>query len=307
MGVWKRKRMPRQLKNAINPLAPLLFFSLLIASCSHKSDSDEAVVQAMKESFESSNRSINRSTEVILENLEEKTTEFATMDRASIWFAKATKISKLSSEAFNYIEALKKLKEITTEKAVELYTWLGKYKEDILSIDSSIRSEFDKGFYLITNRFDTIKSTAKKFFEIFFRNTSPTLTTLMLDKLQNNIKVMENKIVTYCHHKIGNTGGGGFNSYATIVGQSSSYVKAGQEVKILAGIGAFSKAAMPKIIINGKLVELGDDGLASYKFKAATKPGKHIVPVIIDYTNEFGKNEVRQVNVQYTVAKECDQ
>ena len=54
---------------------------------------------------------------------------------------------------------------------------------------------------------------------------------------------------------------------------SSSYVKAGQEIEITSGIGAFSKAAMPTISINKKNISLDADGAARYRFKASDKPG----------------------------------
>ena len=75
---------------------------------------------------------------------------------------------------------------------------------------------------------------------------------------------------------------------------SSSYVNAGEEIEITSGIGAFSKAAQPIILINGKNVSSDADGAAHYKFKASDKPGKHVVPVEINFTDQEGKNKPLQ-------------
>jgi hypothetical protein len=243
-----------------------------------------------------------------MKSLEEKTTEYATKERAAIWFSKAEQIVSLSSENYNYVGSLKKMKEINSEKIKELFTRLLKYKEDILNIDSSIRYDFDNSLILISKSFDSSVQAEKSFGNKFFKNSNSSAISSMLTKLQNSIKVIENKTIAYCYQKIGSTDGDGFfDFYSSIVGQSSSYVKGGEKIEIMAGVGAFSRMAMPKININGKLIKLGDEGFAAYKFKTSSKPGKYKVPVKIVFFNPTtGKEEIHEVNVKYTVAKECN-
>lgn len=107
---------------------------------------------------------------------------------------------------------------------------------------------------------------------------------------------------------IGRTDGDGFfTSYQAIVGQSSSYVKAGEKIEITAGIGSFSTQERPVITINRNNVSLRETGAAVYSFKASNKPGKHFVPVKIEFTNQDGQKMTQEFNVKYTVAKPCDQ
>jgi gliding motility-associated protein GldM len=92
-----------------------------------------------------------------------------------------------------------------------------------------------------------------------------------------------------------------FDSYAAIVGQNSNYLMPGQELEIKAGVGAFSKAAKPKIFIGGTGVEIGEEGFALYKTTAGGV-GNRTIPVKIVYFNQTtGKEEVKEVNVEYTV------
>ncbi|MEO5562680.1 MAG: hypothetical protein ABIR18_04575 [Chitinophagaceae bacterium] len=92
-----------------------------------------------------------------------------------------------------------------------------------------------------------------------------------------------------------------YDSYSAIVVQGSAYIRAGEKIDITAGVGAFSKAAMPVITANGKLVLISYDGAEHYTFKASSQPGKHYVPVRIECIDEIGKKQIIERNVKYTV------
>ncbi len=78
-------------------------------------------------------------------------------------------------------------------------------------------------------------------------------------------------------------------------------------MEINAGIGSYSKAAAPKININNKNLNIGDEGFATYRLKVSEDPGNYKIPVKISYFNQAtGLEERRIVNVEYTVAKECN-
>jgi hypothetical protein len=124
----------------------------------------------------------------------------------------------------------------------------------------------------------------------------------MLSKFQNNIRVIETRMLTFCHSKIPDTWDG-FDTYNAFVAASSNYVKAKQEIEIYAAVGAFSRAAMPEIIIADKSVPLEADGVAHYKFKAPEKTGKHIVHVKISFTDVGGRRQTVFKDIEYTVAQ----
>jgi len=286
----------------------ILVLALFFSACTGKSDNNKAVIKALQESLENSNNSINLSSNQILQSLDEKSRDYATKERAGIWLPKAQQIQKLSEDIFNYIEGLKKINKINAETANELFEKLLKHKDNILAVDSSIKNEFTRSIILVTKSFDIVKQKGNDFFNAFFRNSSALSTLSILTELQNNIKIIETKILFYCHNMIGSVDGDDFfTSFEAIVGQSSSYVKTGEKIEITAGIGSFSTRGSPVITINRKNVTLSENGVAIYSFKASNKPGKHFVPVTLEFTDHDGKKMTQEFAVEYTVAKVCDQ
>ncbi len=281
--------------------------------------------KTVRRSLENTNNTVTQSTATILKSLEEKTTEPATKDRAMMWFPKAQTASSTSTKLFDYIEALKgkiitlaggnpkdpnvSFKEdnldIVTKLMVKdgegkkLKTMLENYSKDIKAIDPSIDSAFRSDFVDVSN--PPGKDGKKKDWDVAYFHMVPTVAGLtILSKFQNDIKTAENKVVAYCHQKVGEVKVV-FDSYAAIVGQNSNYLMPGQELEIKAGIGAFSKAAQPTISINGSSVAIGEEGFALYKTQAGSV-GPHSVPVRISFFNQTtGKDEIKEVKVDYVV------
>ena len=131
----------------------------------------------------------------------------------------------------------------------------------------------------------------------------PTVAALtILSKFQNDVKTTENKIVQFCHNKVGEVTVR-YDTYAAFAQTDKSYVMPGDDMEIVAGVGAFSKAALPSISIAGAGVSLSEDGAAHKKMTAATSLGKHTVPVNITYTDQDGNKQVITKNIEYTVGQ----
>lgn len=281
--------------------------------------------KTVNRSLESTNVTVNQSTATIMKSLEGKTLDPQTKERAIPWFAKAGQVVSTSQKLYDYIESLKSeiltkaggkpgdptvpFKEdnldIVTKMMVKdgqgkkLKGMLEQYGKDIRAIDPQIDSSFTSPFIDLSNppgRDGKIKD-----WEIAYFHMVPTVAGLtILSKFQNDIKTAENKVVTFCHQKVGEVKVI-FDSYAAIVGQNSNYLMPGQELEIKAGIGAFSKAAQPTININGANVPIGDEGFALTKINAGGV-GSHSVPVRISFFNQTtGKEEVKEVKVDYVV------
>jgi hypothetical protein len=283
-----------------------LAIALLVSACSSKSNSNDAVVKALEESLENSNKAINMSSTTIMRSLEDKTQDPATLERASIWFSKAEQIVNLSTEASVYIEGLKKLKDINSEKAKELFIVLKKYKEDVLNVDSSIRYEFANSISALPYSIDSSENSEKKFGNKFFSTSNSLYTSAMLTKLQNSIKTIENKTLTYCHNK---TTSHRIIDYfpSPIIGQSSKYINPGDYIEISAGIGSFTTFPNQKISIGGNIIPLNQNIIAIAKIKGSKISGKHIVPVKISFINPVtGKEEIHETTIEYTVTAPCN-
>jgi len=281
--------------------------------------------KTVNRSLENTNATVNTSTTNIMKSLLDKTTKAETKDRALIWYPKAEQAVKISGDLYNYIDNLKK--EILTKaggtpgdpntkfkednldivtrlmvkegKGKQLKSMLEDYTKKMKAIDPSIDSSFRQPFVDVSN--PPGRDGKTRDWDISYFHMVPTVAGLtILSKFQNDIKTAENKVVAYCHNKVGEVEVV-FDSYAALVGQNSTYLMPGQQIEIKAGVGAFSKAARPQISIGGQSVALTDSGFARLSQPVGALGG-HTVPVTIRYMNQVtGKEDVVNYNVQYTV------
>ena len=272
------------------------------------------------------NSVVGSSTQTIMKSFEEKLTDPTSAEKARIWKPKADQAIALTKDVYDYIESLKlKMKveagfnpsdpnstfkedniDVATRimdkqgEGEKLKKKLDEYKNKILAIDDSIGREFAKTIPInlelpkLANQ-----SMGKVTWTSAYFHMTPTVAALtMLSKFQNDVKTTENRIVNEFHNKIGQVVVR-FDTYEPIVGANSTYLFPGQELQITAGIGAFSKNALPQVSIGGRSVPLNDQGIAIYK--TAVGAGGGSVPVVIRYKDQDGKDQVRETKIDYTV------
>ena len=282
--------------------------------------------KTVRRSLESSNTTVNASTGLIMKSLEDKASAVETAEKAKPWFEKAQKVVAVSDEVFKYIESLKSsiitqaggnpsdpsvsFKEDNLDIVTKLFVKGGegnkllerlkKFQSDILGIDPEIDSAFKKSLNIDLSN-PPGQDGKTKAWDVAYFNMVPTVAGLtILSKFQNDIKGAENKVVSFCHQKVGEVKVV-FDSYAAIVGQNSNYLMPGQQLEVKAGIGAFSKSSKPVISIGGSTVPIGEEGFALYKVDAGGV-GAHSIPVRISFFNQnTGKDEIKEVKVEYTV------
>ncbi len=277
-----------------------------------------------------SNDNINSSNNTLYTSLADKLTKPESAEKAKIWAPKAMQAKQYSAEMMVYIDSLKlalkkgadlkmRWDEVTKDSVQDyrmdnldastrlfetkgegkkLEDRLQKYKLDMLSIDPSIRSQFERTFPV--NIVPPISQDGKKkdFTQSFFHMT-PTIAALtMLSKFQNNIRNAESEIVTYCHSQIGKVEVH-MDQAAVLVGQSSNYLMPGQELTVTAGVGSYSSAASPTISINGSNVPVSD-AQGIYK-TTVSGGGEHSVTVNVSYKDENNITKTETKTVKYTV------
>jgi gliding motility-associated protein GldM len=260
--------------------------------------------------------------------LQDKMEDPVTRPKAEIWLPKAQQAQQLSKVVYDYIQGLKdrilteaggdpkdaskKFKEdnldIATRVMIEkgegkkLLTMLDKYKKDVLGIDRSIDSAFKNTLPINLDK-PVSSSKAGKTWEGAYFHMIPTVAGLtILSKFQNDVKTTENNVVQFCHNKVGEVTVR-YDKFAAFAATNSSYVMPGDEMEITAGIGAFSKAALPIVTIDGVTTDLGEDGAAHKKIKASATLGKHTVQVNIKYKDQEGIDRVETKTVEYTVGQ----
>jgi gliding motility-associated protein GldM len=309
----------------------LLFLFVFFSACTSKQDSSLMIYKTLDESLVISNKVLTNNSATIYASLEEKLRNPVFQERALIWYPRAMRIKHLSDSITAYIDGLKEeLKKeagllnndiersyrkedkqavtqilITSGKGKELYSRLNRYKEAVLNIDPLLRSNFAKTILITTSAFDSPENKGD-FTRTYFNNIHVAAALSMLSTFQNKIKVTENKAAAFCNETSCRIG---FicEFYSPLVGQSSSYVRAGESIEITAGVATFSPAAKPEIIINGHIVPVSSQGVAVYKLSSSKKAGKHVIPVDISYTDQDGRKQSSTFKVNYTVAKESSQ
>ncbi|MBL7743316.1 MAG: gliding motility protein GldM [Chitinophagaceae bacterium] len=315
--------LPREPRQKMINMMYLVLTALLALNVSSE------ILNAFKtvnKSLETTNTTVNKSTEQILTSLKDKLSDPSKAAKAQVWYPKAQQVQSMSKDVVVYIQQLKdrilteaggkpgtdqKFKEdnldIATRIMVEkgegpkLLAMLTKYRKDLLAIDPSIDSAF-KTVLPINLEKPESKNKAGKTWEGAYFHMVPTVAALtILSKFQNDVKTSENSVVQFCHNKVGEVVVR-FDTYAAIVGQNSNYLMPGQELEITAGVGAFSKAAAPTITINGQTYPIGAEGTATAKMSGGGL-GNHSVPVRITYTDQDGKPQIIEKNVEYKVGQ----
>lgn len=283
-------------------------------------------------SLRKTNSTINKSTETIIASLQEKTTDPSSREKALNWLPKAQQAQALTKDMYDYIEQLRnkilkaadfdpsRIKDgkpdssfradnldIATRIMVDegegkkLYNKLADYRKALLAIDPIIAQEFQNSLQIDLNM-PIVQDKSNKTWESAYFHMVPTVAAItILGKFQNDVKTSENKVVAFCHEQVGKVSVR-FDTYTAIMGQNSNYLMPGQDIEIMAGVGAFSKAAAPRISINGAAAALGEDGAAHAKFPGGGL-GKHTVPITINYVDQDGKPQSINKTIEYTVGQ----
>ena len=286
---------------------------LLFHSCSIESEKELTIIKAMEESLDYSNRLLSVSTSEYLTSLNAKLNDIGTSERASVWLSKAQAVESLSKEANDYIA---KIKAQLSEKGKEskgaankflsqnrnnIFDFLIRYKKEVLAVDDRIHRQFSKSFGVVASTIDTLDKNENDLFNTFFQSRDIRSSKAMLTKLQNNIKVIENKVTMFCHEQVGSTGGP-CTFISAIAGINSSVVQPGGQLEIFSGVGSFDSRPKAEVFVYDNSVPVNENAIAVFRFKAEKQPGKYYVPVKINYTDQDGRRQSIQKQIEYTVA-----
>jgi gliding motility-associated protein GldM len=315
--------LPKEPRQKMINLMYLVLTALLALNVSAE------IINAFKvvdNSLTSTNSVVNASTETIIKSFEEKLSDPTTMEKAKMWKPKADQAVALSKGVYDYIEGLKlklkvasgfdpsdpnsTFKEDNTNFTSQIFVKnkvgdtllqkLTEYKKALLAIDPEVGKQFANSLPINLEK-PKLKNTKMgdlSWAASYFYMTPTVAALTMLSKFQNDVKTSENRIVNEFHNKIGQVVVR-FDTYEPIVGANSTYLYPGQELQITAGIGAFSKNALPQVTIGGRAVPLNEQGVAIYK--TAVGAGGGSVPVVIRYKDQEGKDQVRETKIDYTV------
>jgi gliding motility-associated protein GldM len=312
--------LPREPRQKMINMMYLVLTALLALNVSSE------ILNAFKtvnKSLETTNVTVDKSTATIMKSLEDKQSDPSTAAKARVWYPRAQQAQQYAKEVYDYIQGLKNEiirkaggdvekksfkadnLDIATRMFVEkgqadlLRKKLEEFKSKLLGINDSIKLEFQNTLPINTEVPTTVSKSNRTFARAYFHMVPTVAALTILSKFQNDVKTTENRVVQFCHNKVGEVTVR-FDQYAPIIGQNSTYLMPGQEIEITAGVGAYSTAAKPTISIGGQSGQIGPDGTVTAKMTAGGV-GSHSIPVHITYIDQDGNQKVLEKNVEYVV------
>jgi len=279
-------------------------------------------------SLQNANKTVDKKDKEVMDSFEELLKDGKTRENAAKWKPLADQAKQMSDELVKEIEELKlELKKEAglgkmgkSEKGEDLYkeddleaatrlflghegktgkgddlkNKLSAIKEKLLNLHPDIRTALGNSLPI-----DISTPDNKDWGNTYFHMTPTVAALTILSKFENDVKNSSSQVVEFCHQKVGQVKII-FNQFKAIASQSSEYVMPGQEIKVTAGIGAFSKDALPNISIDGASVPLNADGVGEYKFNAGGT-GSYSKKVSIRYTKPDGSQGVEEKEIKYVV------
>lgn len=274
---------------------------------------------------------VDKKNDDIFKSFQQKIIDPKTKEKAEIWMPKAETAKKLADEVYTYIDGLKEelkkesgLKTVNGvpeykeddleagtrlfvspkptgyEKGKELYAKLQSFKERLLAIDPSIKTDVGPGLPLDLAIPPSTNEAAKKDWSFAYFHMTPSIAGItILSKFQNDIRNSEAQVVEYCHKKVGEVVLI-YDEFQAFAGTNSQYLMPGEELIITAGVGAFSKAARPNITVDGASVAIKPDGSAEYK-TTVSNSGANTKKVRISFLKPDGTTSTVEKEVKYTV------
>jgi hypothetical protein len=272
----------------------VLSFVIVLCSCGGRARDEEFVVKMLGEELENSNKVIISNTNELRKAFEENLANPMSNEKALFWQPKVIQIEKESKLICENIRKQKINDNIEWEVlAKELQT----SKAKIRLIDVELTKEFENNINRINEPLDSLeKQNSINFLNSISKNAQKAILVNMITR----IKVLENDFIKYCFYRSKVIRCGIFNMFGVLVNQSTTHLKVGEELKISAGVGAYSSAAKPNITIANKKLDI-IESQATYRIKVSGSVGTHKIPVVVDFLDENGIKQTKIEYVEYTI------
>lgn len=313
----------------------------MLAACQPKEN--KVQLRAINTSLEKSNELIIGASERALEQMENNHHDMPNSDRVVKLLLIMRKVKTETDSLANLVENLKRglLKQSNNLKVdkvpilhslyepngngYSLLNSLASFKDSLFAIFSIVDSSNTPYLYGTTKaNIDKLRNASpllpdytdkmnegqrtgcfNEWLENNMRGSSALMAMVILNKLENDILNTGTMLMEFCCNQVGYVDGRGFyEKFNAIAFLNSSYVKRGQTIEVTAGAAAFGRAANPRVSIDDREIELDNEGVALYKFKATGKPGKHIVPVKIAFKKINGYTSSVIKKLEYIIADE---
>ena len=262
-----------------------LFF-LFFSSCSDNSKNDLEVFRTLNNGLIQSTKTISSSSMQVYKAFESRVLDFNyNNEKIKFWQSRAIRVKLISDSIRLYFNELKtELGKVTglnskvdtelqndenvtdvshffSKKSKGLFDKLINYRQHILSVDTSLKNEFQYNLTVFPKRFDYKKSSSKEFEETYFGKIPAIAAMCLLNNFENIVSINENDFIHFCLYQTPDSFCGFSNNPSPFISQSSNYVKGGENIEITAGVGSFSTIAKPTMKINNKTVNHNAEGI----------------------------------------------
>ncbi|HEY6900606.1 MAG TPA: hypothetical protein VI233_08185 [Puia sp.] len=275
---------------AKNPfLLAALCCAALLGAC--RQNEDSARLSLLTNGLQQANEVVSSDNKLVYKAFESRLADPVTSKYAKKWANKIFYTRDLSIRINNHLDSLisneKLAKPLSSQERKALFDSLTTYRTALQEskIEDTISLPILQGY----------SGSA-------FNNVSPSMTLALLNKIKNDVTIAEGKIINdffrhieapWRHHQ--------FIELLAVL--SSSYVKAGQPIEVTAGMASFDLWVQPRITINGILTTANEDStIANRTIIASSQPGKHSIPVRIEYTKPDGSTGTIDKSLTYEVA-----
>lgn len=270
--------------------------------CENQTKKSDRVFDSLSHTLQESNSNIRNANNLLYQQIESNFYDPISHERASIWNPKAKQIQRQSQILREYIDSIESRSgeyKLDVTAYNNLYERIKTYKDIILSVDDAIKKDFENRLNEVLFS-ETWDSSSSIFYATYFANKSKSAVIAVLNGLKHRILLIENVLIQFCYYH-SKSYSEAYQSFSILVGQSTNIIERGGEIEINAGVGAFSRNCSPHVYIAGKEIELNENAVADYKFKANAKPGKYIIPVKINYTDPSGAKQSKTLDISYKI------
>lgn len=285
-------------------------------------------IKSVTNSLDHANQLIIERNNLLSQTLDEKTKDPQTANQSIPWELRSRKLRESIGAVIKHIDNLKrklnktndakKAADLLDKEVSQLYSKLVGFNDRIIEIINAkefvdnpslqqqvtadaqkLKQETAFLFGLVADSAATQSVDAVTWKNLNISNTNSLLTQAMLSRLQNDVLIASNKLLTYCYNNtlvINHE----YLVFQPLVTMDRSYVKRGEFVDVSVGVGVFS-FYVDKITINGKEFSVRNDGMVTYRFIATGKPGTYNVPLTIECSFPNGTRSKRERELSYTI------
>lgn len=270
-------------------------------ACNTASEQHLNIYSSIDSSFEVTHGEMQRNINRVFRELEQKMTDPAVSEKATLWYKKASAVRDQYTNAFKHLAKLKENVSKSSNGGTSLST------HETSSIREILVACRDKTFSVDSSILQNIGSLPleKHMDDLSFDNLHKIAVIARLSQVQADLKSSENMVIEYCSRNVP-SGDDSYTHYQFLIHGLNSRYYPGEKAEIFAGLGSYSSMLKPSIMINNKQAERTTAGDYLYAFRVGDKPGRYSVPIHITYSEPYtGKSATISKTLTYTVERKC--